>query len=41
LAGGGASIVVATHDRDLISAVADRELRVADGGVREVEMLRQ
>lgn len=41
LAGGGASIVVATHDRDLISAVADRELRVAGGGVREVEMLRQ
>lgn len=36
LVAGGASIVVATHDRELVKSIADRELRVADGAVREV-----
>jgi energy-coupling factor transport system ATP-binding protein len=35
LAGDGACVVVATHDEQLVRAVAGRVLRVADGRVRE------
>ena len=36
MAAAGVSIVLATHDRDLVAAVADRELRVEGGAVREI-----
>ena len=35
-AAAGVSIVVATHDRELVEAIADRELRVEGGAVREI-----
>ena len=40
LRGAGCSVVVATHDQDLVAEIADRVLLIEDGRITEVEPAR-